>query len=159
MHGAKSTTAEHSPTETCAIMQFWRTSGSVLNFDWLRTSSGTEKSSNWSHYKLLSYDSNCCWTMGLQTGNSQLTDFLISPHRADCSPSDTPYSVLGIQQDISPGYSTWSLNSLASQIFFWNSSFRDTADHTRQSWLLLNTFLKVFNTAGGGGGVTLDKFG
>ena len=46
--------AEHSLTVRPAKLhkvkaaQFWRTSGPVLNVDWLQTSSGTEKLSNWS---------------------------------------------------------------------------------------------------------------
>ena len=52
MHGVKPITAEHSQTARPAELhsvkpaQFLRTSESVLNVDWLRTSSGTEKSSN-----------------------------------------------------------------------------------------------------------------
>ena len=52
MHGDKPITAEHSPTVRPAKLHkvkpppFRRTSGPVLNVDWLRTSSGTEKLSN-----------------------------------------------------------------------------------------------------------------
>ena len=52
MHGVRPMTAEHSPTARPAELhnvkpaQFLRTSESVLKVDWLRTSSGTEKSSN-----------------------------------------------------------------------------------------------------------------
>ena len=52
MHDVKPNTAVQSPTARPAELhnvkpaQFGRTSGSVLNVDWLRTSSGTEKSSN-----------------------------------------------------------------------------------------------------------------
>ena len=52
MHSVKPITAEHSPAARPSKLhkvkpaQFLRTSGSVLNVDWLRTSSGTEKSSN-----------------------------------------------------------------------------------------------------------------
>ena len=52
MHGVKPITAERSPIARPAELhkvkhaQFQRTSGSVLNVDWLRTSSDTEKLSN-----------------------------------------------------------------------------------------------------------------
>ena len=52
MHGIKPITAELSPIARPAELhkvksaQFQGTSWSVLNVDWLRTSSGTEKSSN-----------------------------------------------------------------------------------------------------------------
>ena len=52
MYVVRPITAEHSPTARPAELhkvkpgQLLRTSGPVLNVDWLRTSSGTEKSSN-----------------------------------------------------------------------------------------------------------------
>ena len=64
MHGVKPITVEHSSTAKPAELhnvkpvQFWRTSRSVLNADWLGTSFGTEKLSNWSPLQTAVLDSN-----------------------------------------------------------------------------------------------------
>ena len=54
MHGVKPVATKHSPTAHAGPAElhkvkpakFQRTSWSVLNVDWLRTSSGTENSNN-----------------------------------------------------------------------------------------------------------------
>ena len=52
IYGVKPIIAQRSPNARPVELhnvkpaQFWRTSGSVLNVDWLRTSSGTEKLSS-----------------------------------------------------------------------------------------------------------------